>query len=178
MSREELEEWAWRRHERARELANRLSEDSKTSSRPPSSDDPYRRGETNKPAADGGDEAKTPPAPAEKTSEAAEKKAAKPAGKRPGAKGYWRSQPIVTSADVPHAPTVCAACGAALGPDLKRRCVEAHNSFELVRGPMSLQVAATKHVYFAVRCSCGHETVERPASGRARRSRAVGATCK
>jgi hypothetical protein len=165
MSREELEEWAWRRHERARELANRLSEDSKTSSRPPSSDDPYRRGETNKPAADGGDEAKTPPAPAEKTSEAAEKKAAKPAGKRPGAKGYWRSQPIVTSADVPHAPTVCAACGAALGPDLKRRCVEAHNSLELVRGEMSLQVTATKHVYFAVRCACGHETVVRPGVG-------------
>ena len=30
---------------------------------------------------------------------------------------------------------------------------------------MSLQVAATKHVYFAVRCRCGHETVSCPGVG-------------
>jgi hypothetical protein len=34
-----------------RSLANRLGEDSSTSSRPPSSDDPYRRGERGKPVA-------------------------------------------------------------------------------------------------------------------------------
>ena len=71
----------------------------------------------------------------------------------------------MTSAEVPHAPTVCAACGAALGPDLKRRCVSAHNSLELARGDMSLQVTATKHVYFAVRCPCGHDNVDRPGVG-------------
>jgi septal ring-binding cell division protein DamX len=100
MSREELEELAWRRREALRALANRLGEDSKTSSRPPSSDDPYRRGETGEPTL--GETAKTPAAAPEKagkpdtTSKPAEKKVAKPAGKRPGAKGCWRSQPIVT----------------------------------------------------------------------------------
>src|SRR5271167_433205 len=57
MSREELEELAWRWRELARSLANSAGEDSSTSSRPPSSDDPYRRGERGKPAAadrDGG----------------------------------------------------------------------------------------------------------------------------
>ncbi|MGO9740888.1 MAG: IS66 family transposase [Roseiarcus sp.] len=168
MSREELEERAWRWREAYRALANRLGEDSKTSSRPPSSDDPYRRGGNANAAsagAEGGDEAKTPPTPPEKASKSGEKKTAKAAGKPPGAKGFWRSQPIVTSAEVPHAPTVCAACGAALGPDLERRCVSAHNSLELVRGVMSLQITATKHVYFAVRCPCGHETVSRPGVG-------------
>ena len=43
--------------------------------------------------------------------------------------------------------------------------VGAHNSLELARGVMSVQVTATKHVYFAVRCPCGHETVARPGVG-------------
>ncbi len=158
MSREELEAWGWRQHELARELANRLGADSRTSSRPPSSDDPYRRGDD--------DDGKPPAAPPGKTGKPDEKKAARPAGKRPGTKGFWRSQPIVASAEVAHAPTACAACGAALGPDLERRCVSAHVSLELERGVMSLQVTAAKHVYFAVRCLCGHETVARPGVGR------------
>jgi len=166
MSREELETWGWRQHELARELANRLGADSRTSSRPPSSDDPYR--------GDGGD-GKPPATPAGKTGKPDEKKAARPAGKRPGTKGFWRSQPIVTSAEVLHTPTACAACGAALGPDLERRCVEAHNSLELERGVMSLQVTATKYVYFAVRCPCGHETVAHPGGGP--RSRVAGGIC-
>jgi hypothetical protein len=53
MSREELEELAWRLRELARSLANRASEDSSTSSRPPSSDDPYRREDRSKPVAAG-----------------------------------------------------------------------------------------------------------------------------
>jgi hypothetical protein len=132
-----------------------LRADSRTSSRPPSSDGPY-----------GGDDGKPPAAPPGKTGKPDEKKAARPAGKRPGSKGFWRSQRIVTSAEVPYAPKVCAVCGAILGPDLERRCVEAHDSLELERGLMSLQVTATKHVYFAVRCQCGHETVCRPGVGR------------
>jgi hypothetical protein len=94
-----------------------------------------------------------------------ERKTGKAPGKQPGAKGHWRCQPIVVSGEIPHAPTVCAACGAVLGLDLKRRCVSAHNSLELVRGEMSLQVTATKHLYFAVRCLCGHETIVRPSVG-------------
>jgi transposase len=164
MSHEDLEDLAWRQGEALRSLANRLLEDSTTSSRPPSSDDPYRRGEREKPTSagpNGGDEANAPSAQPGKTGKPGKKKA----GKRSGSKGFWRSQRIVTSADAPHAPTACAACGAALGPDLKRRCVGAHDSLELARGLMSLQVTATKHVYFAMRCPCGHETVAGPGVG-------------
>jgi hypothetical protein len=157
MSRAELEAWGWRQHELARELANRLGADSRTSSRPPSSDDPYRRD-------DGGD-GKPPAAPMGKAGKRDENKAARPAGKRPGSKGFWRSQPIVASAEVPHAPHACAACGADFGPDLPRRRVGAHVSLELSRGLMSLQVTATKHVYFAVLCPCGRDNVECPGVG-------------
>jgi transposase len=166
MSREELEELAWRLHELARLLANRAGEDSSTSSRPPSSDDPYRRQARSKPATgEGGGDKTSSPAPAESAGKPEARKTGKPAGKQPGAKGHWRCQPIVVSREIPHAPTVCAACGAALGPDRERRRVSAHNSLELVRGDMALQVTAAKHVYFAVRCGCGHENVERPGVG-------------
>ena len=47
LPRKELEDLAWLFREVARTLANRLGEDSTTSSRPPSSDDPYRRGQRN-----------------------------------------------------------------------------------------------------------------------------------
>jgi transposase len=151
--------------ELARELANRASEDSRTSSRPPSSDDPYRGHGKGAERANEGDKAETPPGPPESAGKSEGKKVAKPAGKRPGAKGHWRSQPILVSAEVEHAPLVCVLCAAALGPDLERHCLSAHNTLELTRADMSLQVAATKHVYFAVRCRCGHETVERPGVG-------------
>ena len=164
MSREELEELAWRWREMARSLANRAGEDSSTSSRPPSSDDPYRRQERGKPNA-----AEVAADPSEtalgKAGNAGKNKSGKSAGKQPGAKGHWRCQPIVVSAEVEHAPQACAACRSALGPERERRCVGAHNSLELVRADMALQVTATRHGYFALRCPCGHDNVERPRVG-------------
>jgi len=155
MSREALEAWGWRQHELARELANRLGADSRTSSRPPSSDGPYG----------GGGGGKPPAAPPGTIGGPEEKKASRPAGKRPGTKGFWRSQPIVTSAEVAHAPEGCAACGVGLGHDLARRRLGAHVSLELSRGFMRLQVTATRHVYFAVRCRCGRDNLARPGVG-------------
>ncbi len=167
MSREELEELAWRWREMARSLANRAGEDSSTSSRPPSSDDPYRRQERGKPDAADADADPSAAAPG-KAGDADKNKAGKTgksAGKQPGAKGHWRSQPIVVSAEVEHAPQACAACRSALGREGERRCVSAHNCLELVRADMALQVTATRHSYFAVRCRCGHDNVERPRVG-------------
>ena len=154
-------------HELARLLANRASEDSSISSRPPSSDNPYRREERGKlvaadPDGSAADSSDTAP---EKAGKPGKNRTAKSAGKQLGAKGHWRCQPIVVSGEVEHAPMACATCGAALGRDLKRRCVSAHDSLELVRGEMALQVTATRHSYFAVRCSCGHETLARPRVG-------------
>ena len=109
----------------ARLLANRAGEDSSTSSRPPSSDDPYRREERGKPVAadpDGSAANSSDTAP-EKAGKPDKNKTAKGSGKQPGAKGHWRCQPIVVSGEVAHAPMACAACGADLGPDLKRRCI-------------------------------------------------------
>jgi transposase len=156
MSREELEDLAWRFRDLARSIANRADQDSSTSSRPPSSDDPYRRQERGKPDVDASETA------LEQAGKPDKNTTGKSAGKQPGAKGHWRSQPIVVSAQVEHAPQGCAACRSALGPEVERRCVSAHNSLELVRADMALQVTATRHSYFAMRCPCGHDNAERP----------------
>src|SRR5271170_384080 len=103
MSREEVEEWGWRQYELARSLANRLGEDSSTSSRPPSSDDPYRRGERGKAGAAGPGGGETSAATPESAGKPEERKTGKAAGKQPGAKGHWRCQPIVVSGEIPHA---------------------------------------------------------------------------
>src|ERR1035437_4518952 len=169
LARQELEDLAWRFREVARTLANRLGEDSTTSSRPPSSDDPYRRGQRDsKPPADqdhddGGGHDAAPPAGKDMAGK--DNTPAKPSGKRRGRRGHGRRQPIVVSREVEHLPMVCEACQAALGVERKGRQVSAHHVFELDRGEMGLQVTASKHNYFAASCACGHETVASPGVG-------------
>ena len=174
LPRQELEDLAWRFRELARTLANRLGEDSTTSSRPPSSDDPYRRDQRGGAGrvgqdGDGGasQDAATPGGEAKDAADKADKgKAlAKPPGKRPGMPGHWRREPIVASREVEHVPPVCEACQAALGAERRSRQVSAHYVFDLERGEMGLQVIATRHRYFAATCACGHATVASPGVG-------------
>ena len=145
-----------------------MSEDSRTSSRPPSSDDPYRREErrgSGEPASEGGQSAAASPEKAGQPAAHVKPKSGRRPGKQPGAKGFWRSQPIVVSEEVEHAPRVCEACGAPIEPDARQRRASAHINLELTRGDMSLKIEAAKHVYFAATCRCGHETVEQPSVG-------------
>ena len=94
-----------------------------------------------------------------------DKKPEKPSGKRPGMPGFWRRQPLVVHEDVPHRPLSCDACHAVLDSETPGRLVSAHHVLELERGDMALRVSAKKHCYFAVRCSCGDETVAAPGTG-------------
>ncbi len=169
LPRKELEDLAWLFREAARTLANRLGEDSTTSSRSLSSDDPYRRGQRDGRPAAGQDhdngEGQDAAAPTGDDKAGKDKTPAKPLGKRPGMPGHWRRQPIVVNRQVEHVPMVCEACQAALGAEWKGRHVSAHHVFELDRGEMGLQVTASKHSYFAAGCACGHETVASPGAG-------------
>lgn len=170
MSRVELEELTWDLHELARALANHAGEDSTTSSRPPSSDNPYRRNtksEQSSERSDRDDKTDGGGGSAPGGNASASNAGPKPAGKRPGTKGFWRRLPIIVSDELQHAPKACDACHAVFGSSTvsQSRQVSAHLSFELTRCDMSLHVAATKHCYLAIRCDCGHETIARPATG-------------
>lgn len=175
LNRETLEKLALQVVDLALHLANRLNLNSGNSSCPPSGDDPYRRRAERKKAAadkhgrdddagdgDGASSASAPPP--------ADKPPAKPSGKRPGQAGFWRTEPVVVSREVPHIPTCCEACGSPLGEGDPFRVDGAHCVYELERGDMRLGIVGEKHVYFAGRCACGHETVARPAEGRRAKS--------
>jgi transposase len=170
LNRETLERLALQVVDLALHLANRLNLNSSTSSCPASSDDPYRRqaarakAKTDKERdkGDGGDEGPSGAA----TVVPLEKPPAKPPGKRPGMAGHWRSQPIVATGEVDHAPVHCALCGQALGMVDRHHVDSAHHVYDLERGDMALSVVCRKHRYFAARCACGHETVARPAEGK------------
>ena len=164
MSRPELIRFLVEAAEMVRRLANQAAADSSNSSRPPSSDAPWRRDRADKPTA-GEDQAAASAAAEPDAGAAAGKKPEKPSGKRPGTPGFWRRQPLVVHEDVPHRPHNCGACHGVLDAETPGRLVSAHHVLELERGDMALRVSAKKHCYFAVRCSCGHETMAAPGTG-------------
>ena len=164
LTREELEELTWQLVELARSLADKAKQNSTNSSRPPSSDDPYRRRADRQKANNakpqsGADNGVSPSA-------ATNTKPSKPPGKQPGTAGFWRRQPMVVDCDVDHDPAACAACGLTL--DIAQRCRQdsAHYVYDLERTMMTLQIDAARHRYFVSRCACGHETIARPGTGR------------
>ncbi len=164
LTREELEELTWQLVEIARSLADKVKQNSTNSSRPPSSDNPYRRRDDRQKAKNakprsGEDNGASPSA-------ATNTKPSKPPGKQPGMPGFWRRQPMVVDCDVDHDATACAACGLTL--DIAQRCRQdsAHYVYDLERAAMALRISAARHRYFVGRCACGHETVARPGTGR------------
>ncbi len=146
----------------ARELLERDKRTSRTSSQPPSSDDPYRREEERKKKDGSGDGGGSSPSSG---SGGAGRPGGRP-GKRRGARGHWRRQPIVVDRQIDHDAATCGECGAVLGSERRSRQVSGHYVYELERGAMSLAVVAEKHCYYAARCGCGHETAARPGTGR------------
>jgi transposase len=170
LTREELEELTWQLVELARSLAEKTKQNSTNSSRPPSSDDPYRRRDERQRAKharqNGGDDAGGGDAAGSPSPGATNAKPSKPAGKRPGMPGFWRRQPMVATCDVDHDAAVCAACGAPLGAVRRSRQDSAHYVYDLERTAMALQISAARHRYFVGRCARGQETIARPGTGR------------
>jgi hypothetical protein len=135
LNRETLERLALQVVDLALHLANRLNLNSSTSSCPASSDAPYRRqaarakAKTDKERdkGDGGDEGPSGAA----TVVPLEKPPAKPPGKRPGMAGHWRSQPIVATGEVDHAPVHCALCGQTLEMVDRHHVDSAHHVYDV-----------------------------------------------
>ncbi len=153
---EDLVEMCLRLRGLALEQAERLNRHSGNSSRPPSSNDPYRRGATatDAPGAGAPGDGETPAgASVEEPSAQSQRR---PPGRQKGAAGKWRRSPLVAESDVPHHPGHCERCGAVLPVVAADRCASAHHVLELVRAAAGI----------AVRCGCGHETVARPGTGR------------
>jgi transposase len=166
MSSAERDAWGRRGWELALRLAHRLNEDSTNSSRPPSSDSPYKRAARRGNKVDG----EALPVSGAEVSAPAKKKSGKRPGKQPGAPGFWRTQPLVATApDINHLPPPCGCCPNSGGHEkcrqISQRKVSAHFVYELERGQMGLQITMSKHCYYAVTWACGCETVAEPGVG-------------
>ena len=146
-------------HALAVEQAERLSGNSSNSSKPPSSDNPYRRN----PLIDAGNgvsgvSTKPSDAPASDSPR-------RSAGHQMGAPGKWRSSPLIATEKVDHLPLCCASCGQSYPAIMERRCVSAHYVMDLERRDDGIGVTCRLHRYFAIGCSCGHATQSAPGRG-------------
>ncbi len=171
-----------------KELHDRLNQNARNSSVPPSRQPAYlesgalapgeESGEDPEPKPGGGKEdgeAEASPAREPATAGEAQKGSAKPgegeerrAGKPEGAPGYGRTQILPPRETVEHQAEQCAACGAMLGDEAPFVARPGFYQAELELGSVTqpgLQVVCTLHRYGETICGCGHRTGTRPASG-------------
>ncbi len=167
-----------------KEARERLKQNSRNSSRPPSSDKPWDNTaeqedeepslqDSLSPIKDTTDTDKLDPPtkkatdPQDNVRSAPEKR--KP-GKQPGAAGYGRTQKIAVTTEVYHYPSICARCDRELSEDTATLPVGAcaYTAFETVdviwadpKNP-GISLTNTKHVYYEIDCDCGHCTQQAP----------------
>lgn len=175
---------AWSLRQCAVEYLERVEQNSRNSSRPPSSDSPFERpgeakDETNteppensesepQKNAEGGaqgrceeDDSTMPPA------SDPPKGAGRRPGKQPGANGFWRTDPLVPEKTIAHHPESCAACGKLVQPPAGAKPHMGHVVLELeiLEEHRGLRIYCAKHLYYASACACGHVTKARPGEG-------------
>ncbi|GAC1591271.1 MAG: IS66-like element ISRhru2 family transposase [Sphingomicrobium sp.] len=149
-----------RLHAMTVELSERVQRSSANSSRPPSSDGPFKGvplpglGQpASEPTPMPGPRASTPSAPRRK------------AGKQPGAKGIWRCEALTPERTQNHYPERCTGCGAALELWFAQKGQSGHHVLDLERLTSGIRVSCVLHRYHAITCPCGTETAARPGTG-------------
>ncbi len=168
-------------HSLAVEQWEKLQQNSNNSSRPPSSDNPYQKGDSQE--KDKASQESTEPetntegkeisAPSEdsyqnETSEgsSAQKDSTlkKSPGHQPGTPSQWRSSRLVAEVILPHYPNNCAACNQTLSSSDPKPYM-GHYVLELEKGPSGFRVVCQLHHYYRGTCSCGHISQEQPGTG-------------
>jgi transposase len=155
-----------------KEARERLKADSRTSSRPPSSDAPWlgvsEESETEGEAkTSGSEESETEHGEAtepEKAPEEEPKSSLKP-GRRPGSPGHSRTQRLAVTETIEHRPERCALCGESLeGREFTARTGLYVLDIEPCSGPglVGIQLRHDKHRYGECICACGHVTRTEP----------------
>jgi hypothetical protein len=160
----------------------RLEQNSRNSSRPPSSEAPWegaqveeastktvdRDKEENAPedaqGNDGQEESKLGKDGVKESAESSEPQPRR-AGQRPGEAGHGRTQSLPIDQECHHHPDACAVCGAALTGANEERTHSAClviDLRELSADRAGLQVIQTKQIYHERHCQCGHWTRAEP----------------
>ena len=160
-----------------KEARERLNQNSRNSSRPPSSeapwekdtsqDDDVNKSEENQETADSDEKQPRPAKDTDQNSQQDEQNSVdeqrKP-GKQPGAQGFGRQQILAITDYQDHLPDFCTCCHQPLNPDSKK----AYTAFETVdivwadENHPGLRLTNTKHTYYEAPCTCGFITRKEP----------------
>lgn len=166
-----------------KEARDRLNQNSKNSSRPPSSDSPYGRaqresaGDAGLDAEEAAVDAKAEPAercgPESEVAPAAlgaspkvstlqpQVALARARGRQPGAPGHGRTQSLAVTETRSHRPGECACCGQPLGETASGRAYGGYDEVELLPADPAAPgrvLTVIRHRPFEVTCCCGHRT--------------------
>jgi hypothetical protein len=170
-----------------KEARDRLNQDSRNSSRPPSSDSVYGSrlkevaeteaeppsfevtaspptGAAAAPAtnkATPGDAAAATPETQPETTPPPAAKPKRKAGHQPGAPGVGRTQKLAFNTVSHHRPTCCAVCGLDLPADAVSQACGGFDEIDLLPADLTqpgLSPWVTRHLYYQVICPCGHHT--------------------
>ena len=166
LTREELEELTWQLVEVSIDPSvEKVKQNSTNSSRPPSSDDPYRRRDerqkdrnakhSSKVDTDGSANSGSPSSEATRQYRGNQQDAVEAGRQTAGDVPLRRCQPMVVSCEVDHDAMVCAACDATLGAAATLPAGQRMLFYDLERTATALQINAAKHRYFVGRCTCG-----------------------
>jgi hypothetical protein len=156
------------------ELIERLEQNSRNSSRPPSSDNPYDKGDekasTSKERDENGTSSKgageKDDSPTDQLSKSSEFDTPKRSpGRQPGAQGFWRPETPIPEDTIPHYPENCPVCDKEIVVSEGIRPYMGYHVFELEKTFSGIRIFCTLHHYYIVICECGHEVKSRPAEG-------------
>ncbi|WP_040575330.1 IS66 family transposase [Methylotuvimicrobium buryatense] len=166
-----------------KEARERLKQSPDTSSRPPSSREPWQ---SNQSSAEPSEEAPATddlsaldssesssddlPSQDSATPPAATGDSGKPkkAGRQVGSPGYSRNLTLPVTRTIEHRPDCCAACRQSFADNTDYRPWNARFELELEIGNAEspkLQIEHSRHDYFSATCPCGHQTRAEPGRG-------------
>lgn len=173
LDKEKLVEVAGNLHALAVEQIEKLEQNSSNSSLAPSSDQfrsSYKRQLQEKQLARGETSETQSKQEDKEVSEESEKPKTKGFGKKLpgkqlGAKGMWRTTPLVPNQTVPHYPQTCASCNSSLEVNPEAKPYMGYYVLELEKLDSGIDVKCTLHHYYQVTCSCGHQTSSKPLTG-------------
>ena len=161
-----------------KEARERLNQNSRNSSRPPSSEAPWDKAPTDQESNEASTEqekeveteepsknpdevaSNTRPEPGpQKDNQDSTEPLRKP-GKQPGAQGFGRQQKLEITHYQSHYPEICACCQ----QPLNSRIAKAYTAFETLdidwANPLrpGIQLTNTQHALYEITCQCGHAT--------------------
>jgi hypothetical protein len=154
-----------RLHAMTVELSERVQQSSANSSRPPSSDGPFKGGPLPGLGAPLAGQPARAPSPVPEPRASPPSAPRRKAGKQPGAKGVWRCEALTPERTQNHYPARCTGCGAALELWFAQKGQSAHHVLDLERLTSGVRVSCVLHRYHAITCPCGTETAARPGMG-------------